>query len=72
MYRSTLGQRLKLLVPCDRELLEETIKLKIGGLESFENGFDDAGGEQGETQDTAEVGFVDGLGLGLIEMARGP
>src|ERR1700676_4006519 len=65
-YRSTLGQRFKLLVPRDRELLEENIKLKIGSLEAFENGFDDAGGEQGETQDTAEVGFVYGFGFGEI------
>jgi hypothetical protein len=32
-----------LLVPRDRELFEEIIELKIGGLEAFENGFDDAG-----------------------------
>ncbi len=34
-YRSTVGQRLKLLVPRGREFLEEIIKLKIGGLAAF-------------------------------------
>src|SRR5580704_343090 len=55
-----------LFIPRGRELLEEIIKLKIGGLAAFENSFDDAGGEQGETQDTAEVGLVYGFGFGEI------
>jgi hypothetical protein len=57
---STFRKRLELFIPLDRDLLKEAIKLKSGGLESFENGFDDARGEQGETQDTAEIGFVYG------------
>ena len=50
-----------MLVPRDRELLQQIVELKGGRLPSFENGFDDGGREQGETQNTAEVGFVDGL-----------
>ena len=65
-YRLSVGQASELSVPFDRELLEETVKVEIGGLESFKDGFDDAGGEQGEPQDTAEVGFVYGFGFGEI------
>jgi hypothetical protein len=41
--RSTLGQHLELVVPLDRELLQQIIELKGGRLPPFEDGFDDGG-----------------------------
>jgi hypothetical protein len=61
--RSTLGQHLELVVPLDRELLQQIIAVKGGRLSPFEDGFDDGGWEQSETQDAAEAGFVDALGF---------
>src|SRR5580704_11568783 len=55
---STLGQRLELLV--------EVVEFQGSWLLSFENGFGEGWGEQGEAQDAAEVGFVDRLGFGKV------
>jgi hypothetical protein len=55
-----------LLVPLDRELLQQAIELKRGWLAPFKNGFDNARREQRKTQDATEVGFVDALGLGEV------
>jgi hypothetical protein len=63
---STLGQRLELLVPLDSKLLEEVVEFQGSWLLSFENGFGEGWGEQGEAQDAAEVGFVDRLGFGKV------
>ena len=59
---STLGQRRELLVPLDSKLLEEVVEFEGSWLLSFENGFGEGGGEQGE----AEIGFVDRLGFGKV------
>jgi hypothetical protein len=61
--RSFFDQRLKLFVPLQRKLLHEVIQLEGGRLFSFQDGFDDFGREQGEAEDAAEVGFVDGFGF---------
>jgi hypothetical protein len=55
-----------LRVSLDRELPQKIVELEGGRLPTFENGFDDGGREQGDTQDAAEVGFVDGFGFGEI------
>ncbi len=41
--RLSFGQASELLVPLDRELLEEIVELKRSRLFTFENGFDDLG-----------------------------
>lgn len=38
-----LGEHLTLLVPCDRELLEEVTELEAGELSAFENSFNNPG-----------------------------
>ena len=43
-----LGQHPKLLIPFDRELLEELAELEGGRLSAFENSFDNLWCEQGE------------------------
>jgi hypothetical protein len=63
--RLSFGQASELLGPFDRELLQEIVELKDGRLSAFENGFDDLGRQQGKAQHPAEVGFVDGLVIGM-------
>jgi hypothetical protein len=62
----TFVEAADLLVPLDREWFQQIVELERGWLPAFENGFDDGGRQQGEAQDAAEVGFVDGLGFGEI------
>jgi hypothetical protein len=47
-------------------LLHYVIQLERRRLFSFQDGFDKLGREQGQAQNAAEIGFVDGLGFGEI------
>ena len=55
-----------MLIPFERETLEQIVKLEGLRLSTFEDGFDDGWREQGEAQDSAEIGFVDGFCFGKV------